>query len=107
MIWPVTGVVIGLGVCRLSVTGRFLFWTKENGGQSRTPPSGLRRILIIVGNIVLHSGYPRNTGCRVYWQLSELIWESRYLSSCRTVTEMTEIAPELKEYVLRIMRSVS
>lgn len=28
------------------------------------------------------------------------------MSSCRTVTEMTEIAPEWKEYFIRIMESV-
>lgn len=78
MIWPITDNVIGLGFAgsvslSVSFSGHRKTGFHPGGGQSRAPPSGLRRILIIVGDAVFHSGQPRNAGCRAYWQLSEVI----------------------------------
>lgn len=72
MVWPITGNVIGLGFAgsvSLSVSffGQSKTGLRPGGGQSRAPPSGLRRILIIVGDAVLHSEQPRNVGCHAYW----------------------------------------
>lgn len=67
MIGPITGHVIGLGFAgsvSLSVSffGQRKTGLHPGGGQSRAPPSGFHRILIIVGDTVLLFGTATERG---------------------------------------------